>query len=154
MPRHTALLIVLSLTLTACATRPTGGLSAADTAAIEGVSSAWLAAAARKDADAVARLYAEDAAVMSPNRPIISNRPGVRDWFAGLPNFASMSTSVAEIEGRNDLAMARLAFVMTLQIPGRPLIEERGKILQVLRRQPDGSWLIWRESFSSDSPRR
>jgi ketosteroid isomerase-like protein len=42
---------------------------------------------------------------------------------------------------------------MTLELPGIPPIEERGKILQVLRQQPDGRWLIWRESFSADTPR-
>ena len=154
MPSSLATAAFLTLALTACATRPAGGLSAADEGAIEDVSRAWLAAAARKDADGVAALYTEDAMVMSPNQPVISSRPGVRDWFAALPNFTSMSTTVAEIEGRDDLAMTRLTFEMTLEIPNRPLIRERGKILQVLRRQADGRWLIWRESFSSDSPRR
>ena len=70
MPSSLATAAFLTLALTACATRPAGGLSAADEAAIEDASRAWLAAAARKDANAVAALYTEDAVLMSPNRPV------------------------------------------------------------------------------------
>ena len=128
-------------------------LTGAEADAIARVASAWLEAAARKDADGIAALYTPDALLLGPNRPAVSGRDGIRAWFAALPDFARMATTLAEVEGRGDLAVARSTFAMTLALPGRPPIEERGKILQVLRRQPDGSWLIWRESFSSDTPR-
>lgn len=145
--------VVVLLALAACAHQPTAGLAPADSAAIVGVAEAWMAAAARRDADAIAALYTPDALLLSPNRPVISGRDGIRAWFLALPAFSKMATDTVEVEGRADLAVARATFAMTLPLPGRPAIEERGKILQVLRRQPDGRWLIWRESFSSDTPR-
>jgi uncharacterized protein (TIGR02246 family) len=139
--------------LAGCAGSAATGLAPADRAAITGVAAAWLDAAARNDATAVAALYTPDALLLSPNRPAIAGRDGIRAWFAALPRFARMTTDLAEVDGRGDLAVARATFAMTLALPGRPPVEERGKILQVLRRQPDGRWLIWRESFSSDTPR-
>jgi uncharacterized protein (TIGR02246 family) len=153
MPVARSLIITAMLALAGCAARPPAPLTQPATDAVAAVAAAWLDAAGRRDADAVAALYTPDALLMSPNRPIVSGREGVRDWFAALPNFTRMTTTLAEVEGRDDLAVARSTFAMTLELPGRPPINERGKILQVLRRQPDGRWLIWRESFSSDTPR-
>jgi uncharacterized protein (TIGR02246 family) len=153
MPVAMTLIITALLALVGCAAGPPAPLPATETAAVGRVAAEWLAAAARKDADAVAALYTPDALLMSPNRPVISGREGVRDWFAALPDFTRMATTLVEVEGRGDLAVTRSTFAMTLELPGRPAINERGKILQVLRRQPDGRWLIWRESFSSDTPR-
>jgi uncharacterized protein (TIGR02246 family) len=124
-----------------------------DRAAVAPVAAAWLEAADRKDADGVAALYTTDAMLLGPNRPAVVGRDGIRAWFVALPNFTRMATTLAEVEGRGDLAVARYTFEMTLELPGIPPIEERGKILQVLRQQPDGRWLIWRESFSADTPR-
>jgi uncharacterized protein (TIGR02246 family) len=135
------------------ALRPPAARAPADRAAIVGVAEAWMAAAARRDADAIAGLYTADALLLPPNRPAVSGRDGIRAWFLALPAFSRMATDTVEIDGRADLAVARATFAMTLPLPGQPAIEERGKILQVLRRQPDGRWLIWRESFSSDTPR-
>lgn len=148
-PRFTGVLAVAGL-LAGCATMAPAPVTRAT---IAPVAEAWLGAAARKDADGVAALYTTDAMLLGPNRPAVSGRDGIRAWFVALPNFTRMATTLAEVEGRGDLAVARYTFEMTLELPGIPPIEERGKILQVLRQQPDGRWLIWRESFSADTPR-
>jgi uncharacterized protein (TIGR02246 family) len=147
--RATALAVTAGL-LAACATTPPAPVGRE---AIAPVAEAWLAAAGRKDAEGVAALYTTDAMLLGPNRPAVIGRDGIRDWFVALPNFTRMATTLAEVDGRGDLAVARYTFAMTLELPGIPPIEERGKILQVLRQQPDGRWLIWRESFSADTPR-
>lgn len=149
-PLRGAALAVMAGLLAACATTAPAPVGRD---AIAPVAEAWLEAAGRKDADGIAALYATDALLLGPNRPAVSGRDGIRAWFVALPNFTRMATTLAEVEGRGDLAVARYTFAMTLELPGVPPIEERGKILQVLRQQPDGRWLIWRESFSSDSPR-
>lgn len=145
-----AALAMLGGLLAGCATTAPAPV---DREAIAPVAEAWLEAAGRKDADGIAALYTADALMLGPNRPAVSGRDGIRAWFVALPNFTRMATTLAEVEGRGDLAVARYTFEMTLELPGIPPIEERGKILQVLRQQPDGRWLIWRESFSSDTPR-
>jgi uncharacterized protein (TIGR02246 family) len=148
--RRAAAVVLVAAWLSGCAAIAPVSVSRE---AVAPVAEAWLEAAARKDADGVAALYTTDALLLGPNRPAVSGRDGIRDWFAALPNFTRMTTTLAEVEGRGDLAVARYTFAMTLELPGRPPIEERGKILQVLRRQPDGRWLIWRESFNADTPR-
>jgi uncharacterized protein (TIGR02246 family) len=149
--RNAVLVTMAGLLLAACASTAPAPVGRE---AIAPVAEAWLEAAGRKDADGIAALYTTDALMLGPNRPAVSGRDGIRAWFVALPNFTRMATTLAEVEGRGDLAVARYTFEMTLELPGIPPIEERGKILQVLRQQPDGRWLIWRESFSADTSRQ
>ena len=57
------------------------------------------------------------------------------------------------VEGREDLAYVLGTYTMTIAPPGAPgPVKDSGKFVTVLRRQPDGRWLVAVDMFSSDLP--
>ena len=57
-----------------------------------------------------------------------------------------------EIIGRDDLAYVwgRYSFVMLP--PNAPALPDSGKYIEIWRKQPDGSWKLFRDTFNSDAP--
>lgn len=135
---------------------PSAALSAAGQAAAWAVDSAWARAANAGDGAAVAALYTADATVMPPSD---SSRhgPGVAAYWTGFFQQASVriALNTASVEGRGDLAVVagNYDLAMTPKTAGaKPLPVEHGKYLEVLQKQPDGSWKIARDIWNTDTP--
>ena len=132
-------------------------LAAADLAAIRALDSAFSGAAATGDPAAVAALYLADARLMPPRERTVEGREAIQKFWGGLLDAYQLHLDVGsdEIEGRGDLAYARghytLAGTPRAKAGGSPLRDE-GKFLEVLRRQPDGSWRYAVDMYSSDLP--
>jgi ketosteroid isomerase-like protein len=63
------------------------------------------------------------------------------------------NTSYPEVDGYGDIAYARGTYDETFTMGGSEEMEaDVGKILAILRKQPDGSWLITRWITNSDLP--
>lgn len=131
-------------------------LAAADMAAIRGIDSAFVGATGGGDPAAVAALYLADARLMPPNAPTVEGREAVRKFWGGLLETHQLKLSVVsdEVEGRGDLAYARGHYTLdgTPKAKGGAPIHDEGKFLEVLRRQPDGSWRYAVDMYSSDLP--
>ncbi|MBN8291988.1 SgcJ/EcaC family oxidoreductase [Rhodobacter sp. NTK016B] len=100
-------------------------------------------AVAARDADAVAALYAPDAAVFLFNGPILSGRDQVREIWAR--NFANGYDSLTVTRQRSETGSDRAALVMlwraTIAPPGQAPQQVQGRSLLYLVRV-DGGWLI------------
>ncbi|HET8948452.1 MAG TPA: SgcJ/EcaC family oxidoreductase [Candidatus Polarisedimenticolia bacterium] len=113
---------------------------------------AWKAA----DVDRIAGLYAENAVVMYPNQPAVEGRAAIvayfKGFFAEFPKNEFQLTS-SEIEVVGPWAFDRGAYRWKgfPKAGGEPL-EDTGKYLVVLQRQPDGEWKVARDSDNSDRP--
>ncbi|MEP6687954.1 MAG: SgcJ/EcaC family oxidoreductase [Gemmatimonadales bacterium] len=131
-------------------------LSAADIAAIRAVDTAFAAAANAGDAAALSALYLPDAHLMPPNTATIEGRDGIGKFWEGFVGAFAAKTALSsdEIEGYGDLAYARGRFTMDLTPKGKggAPMHEVGKYLEILRRQPDGSWRYAVDMYSSDLP--
>ena len=131
-------------------------LAAADMAAIRATDSAFAGAAGSGDAAAVAAIYLADARLMPPNAPTVEGREAIQKFWTGLLDAYQIRFDVAaeEIEGRGDLAYARGRYTLdgTPKANGAPPLHDEGKFLEVLRRQPDGSWRYAVDMYSSDLP--
>ena len=146
MSTRSVLLTALALALVSTACQPAaeeaGPLSDADVSAIRGVVDAIREADLAGDWDAVVALYAEDAVFMMPDQPEF----GRAAWRAGLDEaqmtFHEFTFEVAEIDGRADLAFLRGTFSGTVSVAEAEPEEAVGKIVWILKKQPDGSWLI------------
>ena len=59
-----------------------------------------------------------------------------------------------EIEGHGDLAYARGRYTLDLtpKAKGAAPVHDEGKFLEILRRQPDGTWRYAVDMYSSDLP--
>jgi uncharacterized protein (TIGR02246 family) len=107
------------------------------------------------DPDKVMAIYANDVMTMPPNQAPLVGKPAVRAMREGFLStyVIDASVSVEEVEVAGDLAFDRGSYRMKLTPKaGGPPIEDEGKYLDILRRQPDGSWKYARVSWSSSRP--
>lgn len=120
-------------------------LSEADVAEVLATDSAFLAGMRAGDADAIAATYVEDAVLMVPDMKPLKGRAAIRDYWAGfLKRYrVDLEAGSDELDGRGDLAYNRGHYHVefSARAPSTPrLPAEDGKFLEILRRQPDGSW--------------
>ncbi|UCC74013.1 MAG: DUF4440 domain-containing protein [Gemmatimonadota bacterium] len=156
MGARTNLVAVLALVAasTACQSpaREVAALSEEDRSALEGIMQEWARSALAGDVEAWAGLWVEDGVKMNPNAPAIEGIEAIRAGFSGL-NFTEFTIAVEEIDGRGDLAYVRGTFTATATVEGmpEPMVED-GKYLTVLRKSPDGTWLVAIDCWNSDLP--
>ena len=129
------------------------GLSQADVTAINEATQAWAKAALAKDWTTVAGLYLDDAVFNPPNEPAAKGRAAIKAWLEKFPPLTHFKLSNVKVDGRGDLAYVLGTYAMTTAPPGAPApVQDSGKYVEALRRQPDGKWLIAVDIFNSDLP--
>lgn len=135
-----------------CGSTP-GALSEADLASIREVSDEFSRSVVASDWAAVGRLYTQDAVLMPPGAPSVRGRPDAVAALATLPKATEMNLTLEAIDGRGDLAFVRGSYQMTVAVPGASEpVKDKGKFVEVRRKQPDGRWLIAVDIFNSDYP--
>jgi uncharacterized protein (TIGR02246 family) len=132
-----------------------GPLASSEVAAIHRADSAFAAAANAGDAAAVAAVYLEDAHLLPPNAEPVQGRQDIQKFWDGLLGAYRVKISMGSdaVEGRGDLAYTRGHYTLeaTPRAKGQPFREE-GKFVEVLRRQPDGSWGYAVDMYSPNQP--
>jgi ketosteroid isomerase-like protein len=106
------------------------------------------------DWEAFSKIFAEDMLMMPPNMPVIEGRSAWLTWIKSMDvKMTESKYEIQEIEGYGDLAYIVASYTETFSIAGveEPIYDE-GKILAVLRKQPDGSWLFKRWVWASNLP--
>jgi len=138
--------------LAACQATPPP-LSDADKTAIRAMADSFVAYVRANRDSAAASLFTEHAVWMPANREIVEGRPAILASFEatrGLENFALTSI---DIDGRGDLAYVRGTYAFAIPTAdGKSAVGDRGKFLEIRRRQVDGKWLVAAEIFNSDQP--
>ena len=129
-------------------------LSTSDSAGIAAADSAFQAGANAGNAAAVAAVYASDASLLPPNLPMQRGRTAIRAFWAGLLDAYTVTFEVAPdmIEGRGDLAynMGHYRFTAVPKEKNAPGIADEGKFVEILKRQPDGSWKYVVDIYNSN----
>jgi uncharacterized protein (TIGR02246 family) len=121
--------------------------------AIEDADARIVKAFEAKDDSASASVYAEDAIVLAPNSPMIKGREGIRAFHkAALPTLHDFKIKTVKIEVADSLAYEIGEYIMTIQPPNAPAIQDTGKYVEVFKLQPNGSWLIVADIFNSNLP--
>ena len=145
-------LMALAVTITACQ-GGTSMLSEEDVAGIREVQDAWLFHVRQADWVSLMVVYTEDAIVMPANGPAIEGRQAIQEFMQAFPTITEVDLTIEEIDGRGDLAFVRGTYTMTLEPEGAPEpIQDRGKYIEIRRRQADGAWLLAVDIFNSDLP--
>lgn len=150
----------LALTVAACG--PAGEQPAAeaasqadDVAAIKAGIGEILAAYNTGDAAAVAAFYTDDAIEFPPNAPATVGKEAIQlDIQTLFDQFTiKFGLEVVEVEVAGDWAFSRGSHTLTLtpKTGGEPT-EDSGKWIEILKRQPDGGWKIYRNMYNSDQP--
>ena len=117
---------------------------------------AWAAAFGRGDLDGYMGFVDSTAVILQPNGPAVRGAADIRallEGFLGLPGFkGEWAPTGVDVAASGDLAYTTGCYEMSYLDPsGRP-VTERGKYLEVWRRQADGHWRMVIESFNSDLP--
>jgi uncharacterized protein (TIGR02246 family) len=126
----------------------------ADRAAIEAVTQEALAINATRDHEAyVNHYYAPDVVIMPPNGEVIRGREAALAFNEEFPPYEDLQFSHVEVDGDGDLAYVYGVYTMVMAAAeGEDPAEDRGKYLEIWKRQPDGSWKVALDIFNSDLP--
>jgi ketosteroid isomerase-like protein len=103
-------------------------------------------------ADYVRLYYADDATVLAPNVPPAQGHAAIQAMLQSFPPMSDFKLDIVELDGRGDLAYVRGNYSMTMNPPGGPAVPDRGKYVEIWKKQADGSWKVRYDSFSSDLP--
>jgi uncharacterized protein (TIGR02246 family) len=139
-----ALLLGLLSGLAACAAvRPVTGRS--DRQGIEAAVSRYVAASNRGDADALTRLYADDAVLLPPAHEPIEGREAIGAfWHQGTDQGLEITTLKVEVNGELGYLAGRYRLPPTEEEPA-----DSGKYVMCLKRQIDGSWKLTADIWNS-----
>ena len=105
----------------------------------------------RGDAEAIARLYAEDAEWYVPEAPVIKGRSAIAEaWRKNVGSGGNrLRIEVAEVHENEDRAHEVGRF--TISAPDGAVLSA-GKYIVIWARQPDGEWKTLRDIFNWDIP--
>lgn len=126
--------------------------AAEDEAAIRAIWESYSAARVAGDADTWLSLWDQDGIQMPPGIPARGKdvlEQGVPKAFAAMPA-TSMRINPEEIQLMGDWAYSRGTYAADQVVQGNP-VKVDGKFLTIFKRQPDGSWKIYRDIFNSNT---
>lgn len=115
------------------------------TASIAKLRDAWVDAAKKKDAAAVASMYTDDAVLVGADAPLTTGRAAIQEaWSKFFPILTDLTVTSEKTESSGDLAYDYGSFTQHLSPPNAKPLETAGYYLVVFKKQSDGSWKIAR----------
>jgi ketosteroid isomerase-like protein len=150
--RSLAALLAVTPLLAACAAGA-GPITQADRDAIDAVRTAFRDAVQAGDVAGMLATYTDDVVEMPPNMPMRSGKAAAEAAASSEPQASEFTLIPLETEGVGDLAYDRGTFSFMMSVEGMPEpMTETGKYVVLLRKQPDGSWLMSALIWNSDTP--
>jgi ketosteroid isomerase-like protein len=137
---------------TACQTQAT----TIDEAALRKLDDEWSKAAGSRDVEKTISYYSDDAVVMPPNIPTLTGKEPIRTlWksMLGSPDFSGgWKAAKVEVARSGDLAYVSGSYEFNEKDDSGKPITDKGKYLEVWKKQADGSWKCIADMFNSDQP--
>jgi ketosteroid isomerase-like protein len=127
----------------------------ADEATVRDLDAQWSKTAAAHNLDGTVSYYSDDAVLLPPNAPVAATKESIRAIWAELtaPNVSiSWQASKVEVAKSGDLAYSTGSYTLDMQDPQGKLVSDKGKFMEVWKRQPDGKWKIVADTYNSDLP--
>ena len=127
----------------------------ADTVAINDLYKQATLACSNGDVELYLSLFTDDAVVMATEFPALIGKEQFRPAIEGLFGMFDLELpySMDKVEVAGDWAFARSSFQYSMTLKeGGETTTRAGKELDILKRQADGSWKIYMESYSYDAP--
>lgn len=129
---------------------------AADESALRELDVQWSKAAGAKDVDKTVSYYADNATVLPPNGPAATTKAAVRKAWSDMmatPGYAmSWKATKVEVARSGDLAYMSGTYEFTMNdASGKPMTD-RGKYVEVMKKQADGTWKCVTDIWNSDLP--
>jgi len=152
----TSVLVALSSLASACQTKTVADTRAADESTLRSLDAAWSEAAGAKDIDKTISFYSDDALVMPSNSPVLKGKAAAREMWKGmfsLPGFGGgWKATKVEVASSSDLGYVTGTYeINETDASGKPKTD-KGKYLEVWKKQADGSWKCVADIFNTDLP--
>lgn len=139
------------------------GFSAKDRQEIPTIPERFVDRALEGDWDGVAELYHPDAIQMPPDQPAVEGREAIRHALSrtlgaeGGVRLEDLSLAIREAEGTGDFVYvwAEYRIKMSVTVGGEEVsIEQHGPYINILRRDEEGRWRIYRQVYNRYHPPR
>jgi uncharacterized protein (TIGR02246 family) len=123
-------------------------------AAIEQGNARFSQAIAGGDAQAIAKLYTEDAILLPERGELVKGRQAIGEfWKTAMDSgVKSVTVTTLDVDGSGDLAHEVGTVLLTLQAEGRPPATASAKYVVVWKREADG-WKIHRDIWNDPPPK-
>ena len=115
----------------------------------------WAKTAAAHDLNGTLSYYSDDAVLLPPNAPVANTKDAIRTIWAELtaPSVSlSWQVSRVEVAKSGDLAYSTGTYTLAMQDPQGKLISDKGKFMEVWKKQRDGEWKTVADTYNSDLP--
>jgi len=112
--------------------------------------------ASTKDVDGYVASFAEYGSIFPPNTPILTGTEAIRQWVSEMmanPGFSiSWQVTTVEVSTAGDLGYTVGTYELTMpDAQGNPGTD-RGKYVEVWKKQSGGKWKVVADIFNSDLP--
>ena len=154
--------LLFALLQSGCMRTPTAATALPDTRALDEKAirdseAAWVKAFATKEPEKAAAFYADDAASMLPDTPLMTGRRAI---IAGMkpelgdPNFSLVfAPTKVEIAKSGDIAYTQGTFKYTTTDPKtRKRVGQSGNYVEVYKRQANGTWKVEEDIATEETP--
>jgi len=125
-------------------------------AAIAAIDKKFMEDVNRGDAAAGAAAYTDDAILMPPNHSPLEGKQAIEKYLAEIGSQlqgSNFQLSILEVDVQSDTTIVRGIYSSRFTAPGTDApMEDRGKTLNVWKRQVDGSWKLHRDIWNSNMP--
>ncbi len=115
----------------------------------------WAKTAAAHDLEGTVAYYADDAVLLPPNEPLVSGKQAIRAaWVTLLSPKITLSwhATKVDVSQSGDLAYLVGTYELsTKDAQGKP-VSDHGKLIEVFRKQADGTWKTVADMYNSDLP--
>jgi ketosteroid isomerase-like protein len=101
------------------------------------------------DFEGISHHYEEDAVLMPTGEGSITGRSQIQEWMKAFPPLDFFQFEIDDIDGDGDMAYVRGRYHMVFA--GDEPVDQRGKYLEVRKKQADGSWLMRVDIFNPDA---
>jgi ketosteroid isomerase-like protein len=116
----------------------------------------WSKAAAAKDLEQTVAYYSTDAIVLPPNTTRAATSETIRNVWKELLAAPALAISwqpmKVELSQSADMAYVSGTYELTMNDAAGQPINDRGKYLEVWKKQPDGKWKCGADMWNSDLP--
>jgi uncharacterized protein (TIGR02246 family) len=144
------------LLLTSACNRQTADTRASDESAVRDADAQWAKTAGANDLDGAVSYYSDDASLLPPNAAIATGKQAIRAVWASslLSPHATVSWQVTKVEvaRSGELAYVIGVYQITPKDPEGKSLADRGKLVEVWKKQADGKWKTVADIFNSDLP--
>jgi ketosteroid isomerase-like protein len=149
-------LSVLSMTSCNSSQQSPSDTRAADEAAVRKADADWVKAAQTKKVDDWVAFYADDAVVLPPNDKTVTGKQSIGKPIADLLALPGLSISwtptKVEVAKSGDLAYLYGTYQLSATGPDGKPMDDRGKMLEIWKKQADGNWKCIVDTWSTDLP--